>query len=63
MDAGEALRDHRADAELGRSERGMLAARALSVVVAGDDEAPPTPSRASGSGPVLESELGDRGDV
>ena len=39
VDAREALRDDGADAEVERRERGLLAARALAVVVAADDDA------------------------
>ena len=65
VDAREALRDHGADAELGGRERRVLAARALAVVVAGDDE----PSAPLVRAPrellvaVLEGELRDRGDI
>ena len=52
VDPREALRDHRADAELGRRERGVLAARALAVVVTGDDEA---------SAPLLRAAAGTPG--
>ncbi len=65
VDPGEALCDHGANAELRRGQRGVLAARSLAVVVAGDDEpsAPllraPRELRVS----VLERELRDRGHV
>ena len=38
VDAGEALGDHGAQAEVARRDRGVLAARALAVVVAADDD-------------------------
>ena len=59
------LRDHRAHAELRRRERRVLAARALAVVVAGDDEASAPLVRALRElrVAVLEGELGDRGHV
>ena len=65
VDAREALRDHGAHAELGGRERGVLAARALAVVVAGDDEASAPLLRAARElrVAVLERELGDRRDV
>ena len=39
MDAGEALRHHRADAQVQRHQGGVLAAGALAVVAAGDEDA------------------------
>ena len=38
VDAGEALGDHRVQPEVARRDRGVLAARALAVVVAADDD-------------------------
>ena len=65
VDPREALRDHGPDAELRRRERGVLAARALAVVVAGDDEASAPLLRAARElrVAVLERELGDRRHV
>ncbi len=65
VDPREALRDHRSHAELSRRERRVLAARALPVVVAGDDEASAPLLRPAREllVAVLERELGDRGHV
>src|SRR4029079_7303312 len=65
MDPREALRDHGADSQLCRGKRGVLAARALAVVVAGDDETPAPLLRAPRElrVAVLERELGDRRNV
>ena len=65
MNPRKALGDHCADAELGRRQGGVLAARALAVVVAGDDE-PSAPLVRPLREPlvaVLEGELGDRRDI
>ena len=65
VDAREALRDHRLDAELERRQRGVLARGALPVVVAADDEAAPPllQPRAELRVAMAEGELGDRRDV
>src|SRR5256885_16540791 len=65
VDTREALRDHGPDSQLGRGERRMLAARALAVVVAGDDEASAPLVRPLGEllVPMLEGELRDRRHV
>src|SRR5262249_61823677 len=65
VDSRKALRDHGANAELRRRQRGMLTARSLAVVVAGDDEASAPLVRTLGEVlvAVLEGELGDRRHV
>src|SRR4051812_15858822 len=65
VDARERLGDHRANAELQRRQGGVLARRALAVVVAADDEAaaPLADPLAELGIAVAEGELGDRGDI
>ena len=65
MDPGVRLREHRAYAELEGRQRGVLARRALPVVLAADDEpAPPlVHPLAELRVAMTEGELGDRRDV
>jgi len=65
VDAGERLRDDRADAELQRGQGGVLARGTLAVVASADDEAaaPFADALAESRVAMAEGELGDRRHV